>query len=121
VTRALTGTTRELACLALGHDDADEPACASSDEDLVRQLVEEVQALRVAAGIVEESEADRDERVEALGEVLAEAAGDDEEVGNDLEALHVLHLDEPDERILARYVIDRLDASGWTLHPVRRP
>jgi hypothetical protein len=120
VSGVVTGTTRALACLTLGHDD-EGSRCPSSDEDLVRQLVEEVQALRVAAGIVEESEADRTERVEALGEVLAEAAGDDEEVGNDLTAIAAAYLDESDERILARYVLDRLDAAGWTLHPVRRP
>lgn len=105
MTAPLTPTTRELACLALGHEDADEPRCASTDEDLVRQLVEEVQALRVAAGIVEESPTDREER-EA---VVAETLEDDRLYGT------------PGGLDLAVAVLGLLDEAGWTLHPVRRP
>jgi hypothetical protein len=62
--------TRELACLALGHEDADEPRCSSTDDDLLRQLVDEVQHLRVAAGIVEETDADRAEQEGALDDAF---------------------------------------------------
>lgn len=101
----VTGTTRALACLALGHDDTDMPRCPSSDEDLVRQLVEEVQRLRVAAGVVEETEVDRQEREAALVEVLEDDCLDGVPGGLDL-AVAILGL---------------LDEDGWTLHPVRRP
>jgi len=100
----ISGTTRELACLTLAHDDGDEPRCLVSDEDLVRQLVEEVQRLRVAAGIVEESEVDRAERIEALDDVLVEV---DERQGKIAGEAHLL--------------VELLDDAGWTLHPVRRP
>jgi hypothetical protein len=59
---SVTGPTRELACLALGHDDTGEVRCPATDERLIRELVEEVQRLRVAAGIVEETVVDRAER-----------------------------------------------------------
>jgi hypothetical protein len=62
--------TRELACLSLGHEDADEPRCSSTDDDLLRQLVDEVQHLRVAAGIVEETDADRAEQEGALDDAF---------------------------------------------------
>lgn len=105
MTGPLTSTTRELACLALGHDDADEPRCSTSDDDLVRQLVDEVQALRVAAGVVEESEVDREEREAALTEVLEDDRLDGTPGGLDL----------------AQAILRLLDEDGWTLHPVRRP
>lgn len=72
MTTALPGTVRELACLALGHDDGDEPRCPSTDEQLARQLVDEVQQLRVAAGLVEETEPDRAERIEVVEDLLLE-------------------------------------------------
>jgi hypothetical protein len=101
----LTETTRELACLALGHDDSGAPRCPESDEHLVADLVHEVQALRLLAGVVEESSIDRAERLTA--------------------AVHAL--DSADERAWlgteqrAEALLDRFAASGWTLHPVRRP
>ena len=72
MTGVVSGVTRELACLTLGHEDAGEPSCLTSDEQLVRELVEEVQRLRVAAGVVEESEVDRAERVEVVEELVRE-------------------------------------------------
>jgi len=102
---AVSGTTRALACLALGHEDDDEPRCSSSDEDLVRQLVEQVQALRVAAGIVEESEADRAEATAAIVEAFDTADAVEAEVSDEW---------------FAR-ILDALNADGWTLHRVRRP
>ena len=101
----LSPTLRELACLALGHDDADEPRCSSSDEHLVRQLIDEVQALRVAAGIVEETDRDREEREAALTEVLEDDRLDGTPGGFDL----------------AQVILRLLDENGWALHPVRRP
>lgn len=100
----VSGTTRELACLTLGHDDEDEPACSTTDEDLVRQLVEEVQRLRVAAGIVEESEVDRAERIEIVEDALDEV--------NDRQGIVLGQ---------ARLLVELLVENGWTLHPVRRP
>ncbi len=100
----VSGTTRALACLALGHDDADLRSCPATDEDLVVQLVEEVQRLRVAAGVVEESEVDRAERVEAVADALTEAG-----------------LAEVPDDEFADALVAHLDENGWTLHPVRRP
>jgi hypothetical protein len=37
--------TRELACLALGHADADHSPCTATDDQLIRELVAEVRAL----------------------------------------------------------------------------
>jgi hypothetical protein len=105
VTAPLTPTTRELACLALGHEDADEPACTTSDDQLVAELVEEVQSLRVAAGIVEETATDRAEADGVLVDVLDEV----------LDAVVVpIHDLGPAIRV-------RLVERGWTLHPVHRP
>ncbi len=101
-TGRITPTTRETACLALGHDDADEPRCRVLDEDLVRQLVEEVQGLRVAAGIVEETETDRAEAVGALEDAITAGWS-------------------PEGEVVALDVLDHLTENGWTLHPVRRP
>ncbi len=103
-TGRITATTREAACLALGHDDADEPRCRVLDEDLVRQLVEEVQGLRVAAGIVEETAEDREEREAIVAEVLT----DD-------------RLDDLGDLDLAVCVLDLLAEAGWTLHRVHLP
>lgn len=97
--------TRALACLTLGHDEGDAPSCPSSDEDLVGQLVHEVQTLRVAAGVVEESEVDRQEREVALVEVLEDDRLDGTEGGLPL----------------AQAILGLLDEDGWALHPVRRP
>jgi hypothetical protein len=104
VTVTLSGTTRELACLALGHEDADEPRCSTSDEDLVRQLVDEVQALRVAAGIVEPTEADRAAATGALDEALGDALA--------------RFVTGPE---LSEVVLRQLAEHGWQLLPVRRP
>lgn len=101
----LTETTRELACLALGHEDSGAPRCPESDEQLVADLVREVQLLRVAAGVVEESEADRQERET----VLVEALDDDRLDGT------------PGGLPLAQAILDSLAEEGWTLRPVRRP
>jgi hypothetical protein len=100
----LTGTTLALACLALGHEDADEPDCPASTEDIVRQLVDEVQRLRVAAGIVEETDTDRAEQAGAVADAL----------------------DEVDARWLdrgqrAQGIIAALASDGWRLVPVPRP
>lgn len=101
----VSGTTRALACLALGHEDADLPHCPATDEQLVAELVEEVQRLRVAAGVVEESDLDRQEREVALVEVLEDDRLDGTAGGLDL----------------AQAILRLLDEDGWTLHPVRRP
>lgn len=69
-----TRATRELACLALGHDDSDAVACPETDDDLMRHLVEEVQRLRVAAGIVEETLVDRQEQEGAVADALLSTA-----------------------------------------------
>jgi hypothetical protein len=105
VTGVVSGTTRELACLALGHDDPDEPACTATDEQLVRELVDLVQQLRVAAGLVEESDLDRQERVEVLADVL-----DDDRLDGT-----------PGGMPLAQAILDLLDEGGWSFHPIRRP
>lgn len=99
MTAPLTPTTRELACLALGHEDADEPRCASTDEDLVRQLVEEVQALRFAAGLIEETDLDRQQQREAIRGAVGPFASP----------------------VRAERILAALTADGWTLHQVRRP
>lgn len=104
MTGALPGTVRELACLALGHDDGDEPRCPSTDEQLARQLVDEVQQLRVAAGIVEETETDRRERVEAVQDALDEV--DDRQGG--------IHGE-------ADLLVEVLAEAGWQLLQVRQP
>jgi hypothetical protein len=67
---SVTGPTRESACLALGHDDTGEVRCPATDERLMRELVAEVQRLRVAAGEVEETTADRAEQRDALDEAI---------------------------------------------------
>lgn len=103
MTGVVTGTTRELACLALGHEDAGEVRCLTSDDQLVRELVDEVQRLRVAAGLVEESDLDREERIEVLAEVLTEVA-----------------IAEVSDEEYPTVLLAALDESGWTLHPVRR-
>jgi phage shock protein A len=71
---SVTGPTRELACLALGHDDTGEVRCPATDERLIRELVEEVQRLRVETGAVEETVADRAEQAGAIGEAHAATA-----------------------------------------------
>jgi hypothetical protein len=96
----LSGTTLALACLALGHDDADEPDCLASTEDIVRQLVEEVQRLRVAAGIVEETAADRAEAVGAVDDALTVSAD--------------AFVTGPE---LAQVILDHLADNGWALRP----
>lgn len=97
---SVTGPTRELACLALGHDDTGEVRCPATDERLIRELVEEVQRLRVAAGIVEETPTDRAEQVAAVDDALA-AAGESFVTGPEL----------------AQVVLDLLADSGYRLAP----
>jgi hypothetical protein len=53
-------------------------------------------------------------RVE-LGGILADAAGDDPDVGALLAMMTAANPTEPDEEILARYVIGRLAAEGWRI------
>jgi hypothetical protein len=48
--RPVTPLTRELACLALGHADSDRTPCTATDEELMRELTEEVQRLRILLG-----------------------------------------------------------------------
>jgi hypothetical protein len=101
---SVTGPTRELACLALGHDDTGEVRCPATDERLMRELVDEVQRLRVAAGIVEETDTDRAEQAGAVADAL----------------------DEVDARWLdrgqrAQGIIAALASDGWRLVPVPRP
>lgn len=67
----VTGPTRELACLALSHDDTGEVRCPATDEQLMRQLTAEVQRLRVAAGEVEQTPTDRAEQIGVLDDALA--------------------------------------------------
>jgi hypothetical protein len=97
---SVTGPTRELACLALGHDDTGEVRCPATDERLIRELVEEVQRLRVAAGIVEETAVDRAEAVGALDDALDAAA--------------TAFVTGPE---LAQVVVDQLADLGWRLAP----
>lgn len=99
----LTGTVRELACLALGHDDGDEPRCRHLDEQLVRQLIDEVQQLRVAAGLVEATEADRQEQEAAVVDAIASTMPGP--------------IDPPE----AADLIAALAGDGWQLVRVRRP
>jgi hypothetical protein len=53
-------------------------------------------------------------RVE-LGEILADAAGDDPDVGALLAIMTAANPTESDEQILARYVLGRLAAEGWRI------
>lgn len=101
---SVTGPTRELACLALGHDDTDADACPATDEELLAALVREVQTLRVAAGIVEETAADRAHATGTLVDALA--------------AVDAKWLD---EAARASAVLDRLAEDGWALRPTARP
>jgi phage shock protein A len=101
---SVTGPTRESACLALGHDDTGEVRCPATDERLIRELVAEVQRLRVVAGVVEETAADRDEQRDALDDAL-DAAGDEWETGLQL----------------AQTILDYLAENGWRLVPAPRP
>jgi hypothetical protein len=93
-----TRATRELACLALGHEDGDASACPATDEELLAALVQEVQRLRVAAGEVEEAPADEAERIAAVVDALADT---------DAQWL--------DERARASAVVDWLAEDGWQL------
>jgi hypothetical protein len=95
-----TRATRELACLALGHQDGDADSCLSSDDELMRHLIEEVQRLRVAAGEVEETATDRADAVTAIDDALDAAAT------------------APD---LPQVVLDQLADNGWRLVPDPRP
>jgi hypothetical protein len=72
---SVTGPTRELACLALGHDDTGEVRCPATDEQLMRELVAEVQRLRVAVGEVEETPTDRAEALGAVDDAINAATG----------------------------------------------
>lgn len=98
---SVTGPTRELACLALGHDDIGEVRCPETDERLMRELVAEVQRLRAAAGEVEETPTDRAEQVAVLDDALA-TAGEDWETGPEL----------------AQVILDLLADAGYRLAPV---
>jgi hypothetical protein len=53
-------------------------------------------------------------RVE-LGAILADAAGDDPDVGALLAIMTAANPTEPDEEILARYLLGRLAAEGWRI------
>lgn len=46
----VSGLTRELACLAVGHDDDRHRECPATDEELMAELVAEVHRLREAVG-----------------------------------------------------------------------
>lgn len=94
----LTETTRELACLALGHEDSGAPRCPESDERLVADLVTEVQHLRVLAGVVEETSVDRQEARTALDDALTEA-----------------HIAEVPDGDLAEELLGHLSSNGWRL------
>jgi hypothetical protein len=98
-----TRANRELACLALGHEDGDAAACPSSDDELLAALVQEVQRLRVAAGEIDESPVDEAERIGAVVDALADT---------DAQWL--------DERARAAAVVDWLVEDGWQLAR-RRP
>jgi hypothetical protein len=98
-----TRATRELACLALGHQDGDADSCLSSDDELMRHLIEEVQRLRVAAGEVEETATDRADAVTAIDDALDAAA--------------TAFVTGPD---LPQVVLDQLADNGWRLTPTVR-
>lgn len=95
----LSGTVRELACLALGHDDHDEPRCPSPDDDLVAGLVREVRALRALAGLTgDDPVGDNAAAVTALDDALTEA--------------HIAEV--PDDQ-LAGTLLDHLAGLGWAV------
>jgi hypothetical protein len=50
-----------------------------------------------------------------LGAILADAAGDDPDVGALLAFMTAANPAEPDEEILARYILGRLAAQGWQI------
>jgi hypothetical protein len=100
---SVTGPTRELACLALGHDDKREVRCPATDERLMRELTAEVQRLRVAAGEAEETVVDRAEADGALDEAFHAASA----------VWATSNLGE----IVHGYLTDL----GWQLVPKRRP
>jgi hypothetical protein len=50
-----------------------------------------------------------------LGGILADAAGDDPDVGALLAIMTAANPTEPAEEILARYVLGRLAAQGWQI------
>jgi hypothetical protein len=62
-----------------------------------------------------------DQQLDAVTAAIAQAAGDNPAVGAVLYALGTEHPDEPDERILARFVIEYLALRGWRLVPVEVP
>jgi hypothetical protein len=93
-----TRATRELACLALGHQDTDADSCPTSDDELMRHLIEEVQRLRVAAGEVEETATDRADAVTAIDDALDAAA--------------TAFVTGPD---LPQVLLDQLVDNGWRL------
>jgi hypothetical protein len=70
VTGVVSGTTRELACLALNHDDGTRPASPQTDEQLMRELLAEVHRLRVAVGEAIEDDDDREDAEAALAQAL---------------------------------------------------
>jgi hypothetical protein len=74
-------TARALACLALGHVDADRTPCRSSDAELIADLVEEVQRLRTLTGQHPE---DARNRVTALAHALGTTRRRADEVLADL-------------------------------------
>jgi hypothetical protein len=100
----VTGPTRELACLALAHDDTGEVRCPATDEQLMRELVAEVQRLRVAAGEVEPTVVDEQEQIGVLDDALG-TVGASWATGT-----------EAAERMLGV-----LTDAGWRLAPVLRP
>jgi hypothetical protein len=53
-------------------------------------------------------------RVE-LGGILADVAGDDSDVGALLMIMTAANPGEPDEEILARYILGQLTARGWQI------
>lgn len=92
----LSPLRRELACLALGHLDADRTTCSRSADDLVADLVIEVHRLRVITG---------DEGLD--GEAAATAL--------DLALTEVVGVAEVPDHEQAVELLDHLAGQGWAL------
>jgi len=65
----ISGRARELACLALGHEDKELAACPSTDEELMAQLTQAVQSLRSQLGAHPDDGAQENALAEAMTEV----------------------------------------------------
>lgn len=91
---AISGLARELACLALRHDDSTARECRATDEQLMRQLIAEVRHLRQCIG----EEPDRAAQENALAVAMTEVA-----------------IAEPPDEDQPGAILDMLWEGGWTV------